>query len=300
MSYSVNRLVDYFSGCVDVDVFGESVGMEVETHFVDKMERPITVDRSQSLFRRLTERFNWRIINNKGGLITEIRDKDGNKILYELGRQNIEVATAVKSTARVVSAARKILEELYLVGETLDVYPCFWPVLETEEDLLIIPDERDAVWLELDGRFALELLARCAAVQFTIAVSPREATRCLKRLARSVGLFLEDYPQEIMWKHYIKESKASYDPLRYGGPLFFQDPEDYCRRLTEHRIVVGSRLVPHQECTNLDISLFLRSVWWYFRLKKYGDQLCVEVRPLTRRSDDKLQEQLEMTLDIMA
>lgn len=31
--------------------------------------------------------------------------------------------------------------------------------------------------------------------------------------------------------------------------------------------------------------LFLRSVWWHYRLRRYGNTLAVECRPFARRED---------------
>lgn len=304
ISHPAKRLFDYFEECLHTDPDEISVGVEIETHFRDGMGHPISVSQSQYMLDSMVHNFDWTVAQwkrspRKGYLTTEIRDKEGNKILYELGRQNIEVAFAPKPVKLAVSTARKVLDTLYFVGERMDAYPYLGPILETADDLLVIPDQRDAIWLELDGRPALELLARSAAVQFTIAVSPKEVMRCLKKLGRSIGIFLEDYPQEVLWRRYIQESEAGYHPWRYGGPLFFDKLKDYCERLIEHDVVSGSKLVPHTKCKEVNIPLFLRSVWWYFRLKRYGGALCIEVRPMARRSDDKLQEQLEMVLDIM-
>lgn len=295
----MERLFRYFTDGVEDCKFAKSIGMEIETPFVDREGYPITVSQSQQLLRRFSERRGWRIHKQKGELVTEIIDHQGNKILYELGRQNIELATAPYSVSRIVSAARGILEELYQTGEDISTLPFFVPILKTDEDLLVIPDERDAIWLELDGRPALELLARTSAVQFTVAVSPREAIRYLNLLGKYIGFFLKKYPQEALWRQYIKESKASYHSLRYGGPLFFRNLKDYCARLIEHDVVVGPKLVPYGGVAELDIQMFLRSIWWYFRLKRYGSTLCLEVRPLPRTSDEKLQGQLDFVLDIL-
>lgn len=301
----MKRLLRHFLRDADDYEVGESVGMEVETSFVDLMYNPITVAQSQALLRHFANRRGWDVGSEKGGLITQIQDGHGNKILYELGRQNIELATIPLLAERVVAYARRILEDLYKSGEEVGAYPCFWPVLETNEELTFIPDERDSIWLKIDGRPALELLARISAVQFTIAVPRKEAIRCLNRLGKHIGLFLRDYPQEVHWRRYIKESKAGYHPLRYGGPLFFRDWEDYCEQLAEHDVVpeqdksVAPRLMPYAQVKKLDVSMFIRSIWWYFRLRRYKNALCVEVRPLARHTDREMQGQLDSILDIL-
>ncbi len=297
----MERLLRYFTEGVENQEIGASIGTEVETSFVDRMDRPISVERSQKLFKLLIARHRWQIRQRKGELITELH-RDGNKILYELGRQNIELATiplSAKDGMGIITHAKSMLEGIYDVGEEVGAYPYFQPILPTDEKLLIVPDERDAIWVELDGRPALELLARISAVQFTVAVPPQEAIRCLNRLGKYIGFFLKDYPQELQWRRYVKESRADYHPLRYGGPLFFSDLTDYCRKLLEHDVVTGSRLVPHEEAGDFYIPLFLRSIWWYFRLKRYGNTLCIEIRPLARRNDRYFQAQLDMVRDIL-
>jgi hypothetical protein len=68
-------------------------------------------------------------------------------------------------------------------------------------------------------------------------------------------------------------------------------------------VIRGTTLVPFAEVkegmTPEGLTLFLRSIWWYFRLRRYGPQLCVEVRPLPRLSDHDLQNQLDFVLAIM-
>ena len=186
-----------------------------------------------------------------------------------------------------------------MIEAEIGLIPNLKPILEASEELLIIPDERDATWLELDGRGALELLARTSAVQFTISVPFSEAVGYLNKLGENIGKFLKDYPQEENWRRYIKESKASYHAMRYGGPLFFKNIEDYCVQLAKHDVVVGTKLIPLGQVTNLDIPLYLRSIWWHFRLRRYGNTLCVEVRPLPRSNSRKFQDQFDFVMSIL-
>ena len=273
--------------------------MEIETMFVDAGGVPISLAHSQQLFANLSD-VGWEVSQKKGKLTTELK-KDGNKILYELSRANIELAVRPSSVSVIVPAAQDLLGEVYDAGSSVEARPFFGPVLEADNpaELLVIPDARDAVWLELDGRAALGNLAQCSAVQFVFDVDPGEAITVMNRLGLAIDLFLQDYPQELLWRKYIGESKAGYLPSRYGGPLVFGDIEDYCDRLAEHAVVFGGKLVPFKDADNFDIPLFLRSVWWYFRLRRYGSRLCVEVRPLPRREDEKFQEQLEFVLSII-
>jgi hypothetical protein len=291
---NVTDLVVYFTSGVASRTL-ETVGAEVETQFVTKDGEPISVAMSQQMLVSLAE-IGWAVTGKKSGLITALVDTDGNQIFYELGRHNIEVATIPVHHDTVVETVRRCLEQVYHVGDTIGAKPYVAPVLYSDEDLLVIPDERDAVWLELDGREALAPLARTSSVQFTISVSPKDAVLMLNCLGARVDEFLEDFPQDAVWKRYIAESKAGYLPNRYGGPVYFQSLEDYCDQLVQHDVVSGTRLTPFHRAREVDFSLYIRSVWWYFRLKRYGSALCVEIRPLARREDGMLQEQLERVL----
>lgn len=296
----MERLLEYFLTGAENCTLGDSVGAEVETSFLDGEGEAITAEHSQRIFMEHMTSFGWRVLQRKGSLVSEITDEHGNRIGYELGCQNIELATTPGARGDIVPTAQEELDKLYQSAARVGAFPHFHPVLHAEKDLLVIPDERDAIWLQLDGRPALELLARTSSVQFTFAVSPGDAIRCINRLGSSITEFLGSYPQDDYWRRYIRESRAQYHHSRYGGPLIFTDVDDYCQKLREHSVVSGVHLVPYEEVVSLDISLFLRSIWWYFRLKRYGKQLCIEVRPQPRLTDGKLQSQLDLIFDVIS
>ena len=292
----MDRLLSYF--CDGLEKPSGSVGAEIETPFMCGKE-PASLSQSQKVFGTLVDQ-GWNIRQKKGALLTAIADASGNTLLYELGRQNIELATAPTTASNLLASTKRILEQLYEVAAGHGLIPSFSPILDTEEDLLVIPDERDATWLALDGREALAPLARISAVQFTVEVSRERAVTCLNALGGRMSLFLADYPQDDVWREYIRKSLAGYQTLRYGGPLLFDGLEDYCEQLSMHEVVLGPRLVPFGQAELFDIPLFLRSIWWYFRLKRYGNRLCIEVRPLARRDDSRLDVQLQMVLEVLA
>ncbi len=292
----MKRLVEYFSKDVTSVDFG-SIGMEVETQFLDDSGNPVTTAVSQSIFSGLLSR-GWMITGKSSNLITCI-ESNGNTFTYELGRHNIELSTCPSKKEKVLDVAPGCLDDLYRVAYLNGARPLFAPVLDTDEDLLVIPDERDAVWLALDGRGALAPLARTSSIQFTVAVSPGNAISCLNKLGKNIDWFLRDYPQEAIWRKYILESLAGYKVNRYGGPLTFSSMEDYCQKLSEQEVVVGPKLVRFEEVDRLDVPLFLRSIWWYFRLKRYGNDMCIEVRPMPRREDGTFEMYLEKILEIL-
>lgn len=298
----VQALVDHFTKDIASYRFAETVGMEIETQFFEENDwRPVSLETSQRMFRTLVKRYGFTVHAEKHELITELRSPHGDKVGYELGRHNIEVSSVPLPPEKLILHVwRAVLIPLEEAGKDCGAFAMDYPVpdeaehmlmgrlesaLDTREDLLVIPDARDAAWLALDGKGALNLLARTSSVQVTIDVPPASAIRYLNRLGKRILQFLADYTQDYVWRKYIKESKAGYDELRYGGPLLFKSIEDYCAKLAAHPVVVGATLVPFAQATAVDIPLFLRSVWWYFRLRRYGRKLCIEVRPLARRND---------------
>ncbi|KKT67993.1 MAG: hypothetical protein UW64_C0032G0006, partial [Microgenomates group bacterium GW2011_GWC1_44_37] len=254
---------------------------------------------SQAILRRLVEGLRgWRISKTKGELITELIEDNGSILSYELGRHNIEFSSAPLTTSSIPFLPRMGLENLYFFAEELGAYPYFAPVLPGSEDLLVIPDERDANWLKLDGRDALSPLARTSSVQFTISVSPNDAINILNGLGSNLDKFLLNYPQDLVWKQYIASSQANYRSDRYGGPLIFANLDNYCELLGRNNVIQGTQLIPLSQVTELDIPLYLRSIWWHFRLKRYGNSLCIEVRPLPRLNDNRFEDQFRQVTNI--
>ncbi|KKT43382.1 MAG: hypothetical protein UW44_C0007G0029 [Candidatus Collierbacteria bacterium GW2011_GWB2_44_22] len=294
----MRRLLDYFSNGITSQTL-QSVGMEVETQFVTTTGEPISVETSQAILRRLVEGLRgWRISKTKGELITELIEDNGSILSYELGRHNIEFSSAPLTTSSIPFLPRMGLENLYFFAEELGAYPYFAPVLPGSEDLLVIPDERDANWLKLDGRDALSPLARTSSVQFTISVSPNDAINILNGLGSNLDKFLLNYPQDLVWKQYIASSQANYRSDRYGGPLIFANLDNYCELLGRNNVIQGTQLIPLSQVTELDIPLYLRSIWWHFRLKRYGNSLCIEVRPLPRLNDNRFEDQFRQVTNI--
>ena len=291
-------LKSYFLEGVNTDP-EPTMGTEIETSFVEQNGQPASVEAVQQGFYQLLDA-DWETDAGKGERITTLMCDDA-VLSFELGRQNIELATIASRSNVTNRVALNRLNQLYAAMETAHVWPRFAPVLETDEDLLVIPDERDATWLKLDGRRPLNYLARCSSVQYTFSVKPDEAIVIINRLQAERQQLLAYYPQNMWWHRYIAESNAPYRADRYGGPTEFRDIDDYCDQLAKHDVIEGDTLVPFAEATFSgadDFSLFLRSIWWHFRLKRYGDTLCVEVRPLPRGRDEGLAGQLQKVLSI--
>ncbi len=297
----VSDLVDYFTK--DVIVTDRSLGimgMEIETMFTDVSGAPITMRQSQRIFAGLLYVDGWRMAETKGKMITKVISPVGDTVSYELGRHNLEVALRPAPEADLLGRARNALQKLYLVAREVGACPAFWPTMAWPADLLAIPDERDTVWLELDGRETLNILAKTASVQFMVTVAPESAVTVLNNLGQCRRSFLDDYPQDTLWREYIADSHAGYQPDRFGGPAHFESIEDYCCKLAQHDVVTPGGLIPFSQVEKVDISLYLRSVWWYFRLRRFGSNLCVEIRPLPRRTDADFANQLQLAKDAVA
>lgn len=294
----MRKLVDYFSSGITSRTL-RTTGMEIETQFVDEGGRAIQPQITQNMLDFLI-RNGWDVCGRRNGLVTIVTDKRGNKIFweFEMGRHHLEIATAVSTPTRVLELAGECLTRLYDAANEFGAIPHFAPILDGAEDLLITSDGQDNAWIGLDGRGVLAPLARTSSVHFTISVAAQEAVAILNRFGEHTSSFLSDYPQDAMWRRYIADSSAKYRPDRYGGPLLFESLNDYCQKLVRHDVVQGTRLVPYADVNGLDIPSYVRSIWWYFRLRRYGNDLCVEVRPVARRADEQLRPQLERILEI--
>lgn len=296
-------LVAYFTEGLDDYPFGQTVGSEIETQFVyDCNSRPINLDTSQAVLRQLAEH-GWQVTGTRGDSVTEV-SQGGNRILYELGSSNLELVGAAVPPRELISRLKGSLAQLYLAAQVVGCRPLFEPIVEVArpEDLLVIPDERDAAFGELDGRSSLALLTQCSAVQFVVDVPPAQAIEMLNRLGARLDKFLAFYPQDSLWRRYIQESRAGYGTSRYGGPVIFRDLDDYCQQLLVHQPILNGRMASFDDVAELtfdQITLFLRSIWWYFRLRRYGRKLCIEVRPLARQSDHDLRDQFLFVLEAM-
>lgn len=309
-------LVKYFTEGVGNYHLADRVGMEVETQFIDSRGQPIAFGVSQQIFRELYEHYNWRpteVVFDGETYCKRITRRHGDDledaIGYELGRHHLEVSVAPDRPFAIIGNARLVLDELYEAASRCGASPFFGPVLDTDEDLLVSPAILRSDFIKLNGRASMTPLTRCSSVQFTIDAPTDFAITCLNRLGRALPRFLADYPQETLWRNHVRDSLAGFHPLRYGGPVSFDSSSDssfdiavYCAELLKHDVIVGTRLVPARQTFregNLDPLFFVKSIWWYFRLRRYGDRLCIEVRPIPRRSDRGMNFQLHEVLEVM-
>ena len=78
---AADRLLDYFTRNVGSYRFAETVGIEIETQFLDSGGCPIGASVSQAILARLCESGKWQIAARRGGMITEV-SSDRGRILY--------------------------------------------------------------------------------------------------------------------------------------------------------------------------------------------------------------------------
>ncbi|MDB5179154.1 MAG: hypothetical protein JWN01_1097 [Patescibacteria group bacterium] len=270
-------LLEHFTNGTGRTTTGAQIGCEIETDFVDATSgEPIT----QAVSRAILASSNNRPL--------------GCEVTLELGRQKIELAIRpCRSFDGLLGAAHEALNWLYGVAARYNARPVFAPEILWADSLLdVSSDPRDQVWVQLDGQTALEELCRCSSVQFTVDVNPWEAIGVVNALWIAEIQRLDYMANHRRWQAYIAASNASYRPDRYAGPQGFDSLADYANQLARHDVVMHQgqpvRLNP-LAVSNLDIDLFLRSIWWHYRLRRYGDVLTVEIRPLGRRGDGCLE-----------
>ncbi len=270
----MKKLIDYFTVGTEATKTLGAVGIEIETDFTLAYGTPITETVSQCI------------------LSTTRGKPDDCTVKLELGRQKLEINIAPQPTFKMLwPRVQAGLSWLYSVANQYGAIPCFQPIFTWNCGLLYVQEERDSLWLELDGRPALEQLCRCSSVQFTIDVNPQDAIKVINAL-RHTPLFSNGYRgNHTKWRQYMAKTTAEYLPLRYGGPKSFASLEDYVTKLTEHEVVMHHGKPVHfrpQNVPDLDINLYLRSIWWHYRLRRYGNTLCIEARPFPRQHDENI------------
>ena len=262
MNQRVPGLMAHFLEGTAHTVSGALVGLEIETDFIDEQGQPISPIVTEA------------ILASRQGC------PFGCGVSLELGRQKIELAVPpAASFSDLFDQTCQSLEWLYGVARALGASPKFEPYFLSDEPLLYVTSERDQHWVDLDGAVALEHLCHCSSVQFTIDVNPRDAIPWINALWRS-HLHEVDYtPNDRCWRAYMRDSNAKHSLLRYAGPDGFRDLDHYVQELAKFPVLMGNAG---------DFDLFLRSVWWHYRLRRHSNSLCLEVRPLARRNDEAI------------
>ncbi len=279
-------LLEYFTKGTEATITGANIGIEVETDFLTCRNTPIETETTKKLLLAEGGRPKWC------------------QQRLELGRQKIELAISpANDTSQALIMTREALEWLYGVAVKHGAQPLFVPEIDYKHsELLYVQEERDSVWVDLDGKQALEHLCRCSSVQFTIDVNPVDAIELINKLWIA-NLHELDYAENNRrWKLYIAESLAGYRTNRYAGPQGFVDIEHYTVELAKNNVVMHAGMPCNQPITQVkkpNIDLFLRSVWWHYRLRRYGNTLTLEIRPFARRNDDDIETKLNRVLEVL-
>ncbi len=300
----MKRLIDYFARAVTGRPDKRRCGFEVETLFVDRAGRPIDRLTSQAIFHALAEKEGWTVTKTTAQNEIVLLEQAGWSLSYELGWNNLELATPA-SASRLADnwdATRQRLLQLYRAARSLGARPLFHPFdRHLNVDTLMLPDQRDQIWIRLDGRDALQPLGHFSSVHLNLdLVSIEEGLELISRLDTSYfpRRIVPDNP--IVWRHdqiwrtYVRESLAGYEPDRYGYPIA-GSLESYCGKIATFKVVMnrladGSLALvenpkPFGQTPDINIDLFLRSVWWYARLRVRNGQLVLEVRNIPRFDD---------------
>ncbi len=290
----MQRLIDYFQNGRLADDQNRSFGVEVETLFVDAGNRPISLATSQAIWRSLVEDFGWEATETRKGKLVELVKNDFH-LIYELGRHNFEITTPaelVSDCGQLFRAYRMIETEIFLAASSCGARPLLKGWDGFRNNTLILPDRRDEIWVELDGLKPLSLLSHTACIHFNLDLcSVEEGWEFMAKLKEKYQQL--GWPKRSngwAWREYLKTSRANYESGRYGWPPA-KSLGGYCRKLSTFRLVMNKRAgrlsvanpaMPFTQTLDPDINLFLRSVWWIFRLRVRGGRLVLEIRDVPR------------------
>ncbi len=281
------------------------IGIEVETLVIDSNNQPITRQTSQTMFQWLIDQQSWQATSHKGGFVITLQKGDFT-LLYELGWNNLELTTpAMTSLPKLLEQTTAALSELNEATNATGskILPASYDGC-VGQDTLMLPDDRDRIWVDLDGP-ALSVLGHIASVHLNIDLTSIEeglalTARYLELFERGEDGWPDAATQDIR-NRYITESTADYEPDRYGNPPLTFDA--YCQRLAEMKVVmnqgvngleIASPARPFAANKEVDIDLFLRSIWWRTRLRVRGDKLVLELRDIPRTTDEQLKKDVMM------
>jgi hypothetical protein len=290
----MEKLISYFKQGRPAEAGRRTVGVEIETLFVDANLKPISLVAAQSIWRRLVDDWGWTIVEQKAGMLVEL-EKQGFRLIYELSWNNFELTTPPALTSNYSDLFRSIglrMAELALAAESFGVKPLIKRWDSSRDNTLILPDRRDEIWVKLDGLEPLCLLGHTSCIHFNLDLqSIEEGLRFMAVLKiKYLELGWPALSNGWAWREYLETSRAGYESDRYGWPPA-GSLLDYCRKLSSFKVVMdktGDDLaivdpaLEFSQVANPDINLFLRSVWWIFRLRVRGGKLVLEIRDVPR------------------
>ncbi len=298
----MKRLIKYFQQAKTTKSSKRTLGLEIETLFISKGQ-PISMKISQAIMSELIQKFLWNENTKTNRIITNI-EKDGFNIIYDLGWNLFELTSPpylLSQHKKLIQKCEEKLQELYRCASKYGAEPIFGPFDGFHNKTLIIPDKRDEIWLKLDGP-VLKELGHIASVHYNLSLSSiAEGMRLIKNintLYRKLNIPPESVRQA--WEKYIKNSWAKYEIDRYAVPP--ETFDQYCYKLSRFKVVMNikkNKLIREKgeafyTLDEVDIDLFLRSVWWWTRLRKRNGKLILEIRGFPRQSDKNIQDDLKL------
>ena len=289
----MNRIEGYFQKA-EVSEGGTKrmVGVETETLLIDKSTlQPISMEISQMIMRDLTLFGGWKVHEEKDGKIVCV-ERESSLIFYELGWNNFELVSPAYQidNSNFMSEHENHLAQLGFTAQKFDAIATEKSWDKSLGNTLMLPDKRDKVWIDLDGE-ALFGLGHIASIHFSVDLTSIEEGESW--IAKINELFAKNSwpPKEnfTIWQDYIKNSLARYEYGRYGHAP--KDFSEYCKKMSEYKVVMNTNgsgpyrianPVPFYSTSDVDINLFVRSVWWWTRYRVRGNKLVLEIRDIPR------------------
>ncbi len=309
-SPAIRRLREHFASSVMFNRRFRQVGLEIESLIVDRAGYPISLNVSKKIMETLVMEFGWHTAAvTPMGHIIAVQSRLGT-FKYDSGWNLFELNTVPIFVSEIPELWKSIERANFDLRKAADV--CDAVVLQSHidksnEDTLLLADERDRLFALLDGK-ALIGMAHIASVHVNVeCASPTEAFQWINKLEHLYAK--EGWPRqesEEAWRRFLVRSHARYEPDRFGEPPKYF--EDYCQRLSKYRVFVDgdnervNAVVPPQPfeyMQDANIELFLRSVWWLSRLRVRSGRLVLEIRPIPRESDADIKKSVMTVLDVL-
>ncbi len=313
----MERLLNYFQSASLCPKDQRKLGIEIETLFINKQnKKPISLETSQNIFSALVAK-GWKIVSkSETGFITGISLANKWFLGVDLGWNNFELTTpATEETEFCWEELAEVLRMIYSVADKFGAEPLFSPYDGCcDINTLMLPDKRDQIWIELDGQEPLQVLGHIACVHFNIDLtSIEEGMNWINKLNLLFYAKIITPKNPLVWQHnqiwwyYIRKSFAKYESERYGYPPV-GSISDYCLILSLLKVVMNKKGNNIYKCNppfafmytpDPDIDLFLRSVWWYSRLRVRNGKLTIEIRNVPRFQDRDIKKHFNIIKEIL-
>jgi hypothetical protein len=233
-SSAIRRLREHFASSVMFKRRFRQVGLEIESLIVDRAGYPISLSVSKKIMEILAMEFGWHTAAvTPMGHITAVQSHLGT-FKYDSGWNLFELNTAPVLVSEIAELWKSVERANLDLRKAADV--CGAIVLQSHidkstEDTLLLADERDRLFAQMDGEALIEL-AHIASVHLNVeCASPTEAFQWINALEHLYAK--ECWPRqesEKAWRRFLVGSHARYEPDRFGQPP--KHFEDYCHRLS--------------------------------------------------------------------